>query len=937
MRRSTLAKHLVDAATARERDRILRENSRLADARLADEIRRICYASWAAEPAKARRAAAAIGALERIDRSEYVRAIGSWVRGISSITKGRFEESVISLTDGERVLRKLGRDTDAARASVALLLALAMLGRYDDAIDAGRNALAVFVRNGDHLAAGKIEMNISNIVSRQSRHGDARKFCASARRRFIKAGEKAWQAMAENGLANTYAELNDFKRAESYFKSALETARRQRMTVTEAEIEASLGNLAILRGDHSAALAFLETSRQRYAGLGMPHQSAIAELEIADIYSELNLAAEAIELYRRSAAVFSRLRLRSEEARARLNLGRTLTNTNEFPSASRELARAERLFELEGNRSGTIAALLSIAELERSRGRPTKAKEALDRAERSVSKDENPRNRIKLELITGIIELGLGDLAAAETRLGLALDLAKKRRDPEAAHRAQTWLGRAADARGNAASARRYFQQAIATVESLRQGLSGDEFSMSYFSSRLDAYGDLARLCIAENKYADAFEVFERGRSRTLLDRETGGRRLNKPASRIGRLAAEARAELNALYKRSETAATDDRAKLNKDIARLEKQLAERDRQVNSLSAVGPPRSTDPKTFALADVQARLGDRATLIEFVRVDGKLSAFVITSASIDLVPLAASEGEITGILENLHFQFDTIRYGSANVGRFAAQLKARADKYLASLYDVLFRPLERYVRGDRIVVVPAGAVHYVPVAALFDGERYLIDRFEICHAPSAAVWLRLSQNAFIPIRKPLLVGYADERIPLVGREIAAIRRVLPSATVLTSRNATFAAFSAAAGSHDMLHLACHGQFRPDNPMFSSLHLADGWVTVRDLCSQRINAALVTLSACETGISRIFPGDEVLGIVRGFLSAGATAVIVSLWTVNDQAATRLMPGLYRHLQRGDAPAASLRKAQLAMIERGEHPFLWAPFVYIGRSEKV
>ena len=933
MRRSELAKCLVEAPNARERRQLLRENLRLVDAKLADEVRKFCYVVWAAAPAKTRHAAIAINEIERIDTSEYVHAVASWIRGIASITKGLFEDAVAFLAEADSWLKKLRRSADAAQTCVAKLVALAMLGRYEEAVTSGREALAVFVRDRDHLAAGKIEMNLSNILSRQSRHNEALKYCASARRRFIKAGETKWQAMAENGLANTYAELNDFKKAESYYLAALATAKRQRMTVTEAEIEASLGNLAILRGDYSTALRFLETSRQRYAELGMPHQSAIAELEIADIYSELNLAVEAVEMYRRAAAVFSRLRLRAEDARTRLNLGRTLTQTGEFLSAARELRRAGKIFEIEGNRSGTAAALLSIADLERIRGRLSSAKDAINRAEGFVAKDENPRSEIKLALISGTIELAHGDLAAAQMRLSSALSLAKKRGYPDAAHRATSLLGQVALGSGKIARAGRYFQDAIETIEGLRQGLSADEFSMSFLSTRLDAYGDLAKWYLTAKKLPEAFEVIERGRSRTLLDRGNTKGPANRAAMPIEKIVAETRAELNALYKRSETAADDERPRLKNDIRRLEKLLAEKDRQLYSLNA-GKPRagSSGKSASVLADVRSALGGSTTLIEYIRVDGRLAAFVITSSSIDLIKLDASDERITEAVTRLHFQFDTIRYGTATIGRFAEQIKARADRSLAALYDLLFRPLEKYISGDRIIVVPSGAVHYVPFAALFDGKRYLIERFEICHAPSATVWLRLARTTFPSAHKALLLGYADERIPLVGREIDSIRRVLPNAAVLKGPRATYGAFSADAGKYDLLHLACHGQFRPDNPMFSSLHLADGWITVRDLCSRRIDASLVTLSACETGISRIFPGEEILGIVRGFLSAGSKAVIVSLWTVDDQAANRLMPDLYRNLQRGDGPAASLRKAQLRLIATNANPYLWAPFIYIG-----
>jgi len=111
-----------------------------------------------------------------------------------------------------------------------------------------------------------------------------------------------------------------------------------------------------------------------------------------------------------------------------------------------------------------------------------------------------------------------------------------------------------------------------------------------------------------------------------------------------------------------------------------------------------------------------------------------------------------------------------------------------------------------------------------------------------------------------------------------------------------------------------------------------LSDGWVTVRDVYANKLNAQLVTLSACETGLSKVAPGAEILGLARGFLSAGARALLLSLWTVNDEATAELMGDFYSTLQRGADVSASLRIAQKRFIERGAHPYYWSPFFVIG-----
>jgi len=137
--------------------------------------------------------------------------------------------------------------------------------------------------------------------------------------------------------------------------------------------------------------------------------------------------------------------------------------------------------------------------------------------------------------------------------------------------------------------------------------------------------------------------------------------------------------------------------------------------------------------------------------------------------------------------------------------------------------------------------------------------------------------------------------------------------------------------------VLHIACHGQFRADSPYFSSLHLADGPLTLRDAAALPLQAALVTLSACETGLNRIAPGDELLGLVRGFLLAGAPSVMASLWTVDDASTAALMGGFYRRLAASpDAPAVAqaLREAQVEVLATQAHPYFWAAFSLHGRG---
>lgn len=931
MRRVDLANRLIAAPNNIARRKLLAENARLADERLADEIRMVCYAAWTTEPVKAQRAAAAMRILSSVNPATAIRAATFWVAGISDITKGKFESAAATLDETAALLTGIDQINKAAQAQVARLLALAMLGRYDEAIRTGRMALKVFIRDGDDLAAGKIEMNLSNIVSRQGRHREAEKYAALARRRFVRAGEKGWQTMAENDLANSYSELNEFDKARRFYERALDGARSEKMRVTEAEIKASLGNLALVRGRYAEALRYLELSRQGYDELGMPHQSAIADLEIADIYAELNLFTEAYEIYAGVSEIFKRLKLRAEEARSRLNYGRTAARLGAAAVAKRELSTAVRLFSLESNRSGRALAILAQAEIAMGHADYDTALKILASAAAEMPRAGNPRHFTHLKLLMGETLLGLGHHRRAQKALSEAYTLAQQHSQENSSQIALNLMGKVSLATGETAKAKSYFSKAVKAIERLRSPITADEFSMAFLSSRLEPFQNLAKLYLEQGRLAEAFKAVERGRSRSLLDVPHIRAGNTRAVKKLDRRSTELRSELNFQYKKLDRLSGEEAARLRLDIHETEAKLAVVIRQVHSIAAPTTSRRTQG-LFDLKALYGQLGKTRSLVEYIILGDQVSAFIVADGRVRFVSGLGSSAEIGALLEDLHFQFDALRYGGRALAKFTGQLKARADNCLGRLYDQLMRPLAQHLSGEALVIVPAGPLHYVPFHALYDGSRYVVEDQEISYAPSAALWSKLQGKRTRKPASSLLMAYADDRIPLVEREVGTIKKIAPGPMCFTGKRATFAAFTEHAPKHDVIHLACHGQFRPDNPMFSSLHLADGWVTVQDICAQRLTASLVTLSACETGLSKIFAGDEILGLARGFLSAGASSLVVSLWTVNDDATSRLMARFYSYLQRTPSVSASLRLAQLEFVQRGEHPFLWSPFVSIG-----
>ncbi|CAA9302342.1 MAG: hypothetical protein AVDCRST_MAG93-4693, partial [uncultured Chloroflexia bacterium] len=212
-------------------------------------------------------------------------------------------------------------------------------------------------------------------------------------------------------------------------------------------------------------------------------------------------------------------------------------------------------------------------------------------------------------------------------------------------------------------------------------------------------------------------------------------------------------------------------------------------------------------------------------------------------------------------------------------------------------------------------------------------YVIENYELCYAPSAGTLLHCLAAPHSSLQQVVLLGVADAQMPEVQGEVNTLASLSPNSLVLLDDQATIEALREHGPTADVLHLACHGQFRPDNPLFSALRLANGWFTVYDAYELDLHCDVVSLSACETGMNMVVPGDELIGLARGFFAAGARSLLVSLWTADDAATAQLMGLFYTRLFAGDTPAAALRHAQRVLLVELEHPFFWAPFVLLGR----
>jgi CHAT domain-containing protein len=361
-----------------------------------------------------------------------------------------------------------------------------------------------------------------------------------------------------------------------------------------------------------------------------------------------------------------------------------------------------------------------------------------------------------------------------------------------------------------------------------------------------------------------------------------------------------------------------------KELLRTLRELPAHERENATLEA--------PADFSLAKLQAHLPHGATLVEYFSAGDRLVAAVITRKEIHIQPVTVLS-RAAHFLQLLRFQLSKFRMGNEYVRRFEEPLLRATHSHLESLYEELIAPLRPFFQGKHLIIVPHGPLHFLPFHALRTGEEYLCDAFTVSYAPSATVFSWCQEKTASASMRSLVFGISDERAPQILQEAQSVAELLPKSSLHIGAHATSSVLREKGPQSGLLHLATHGVYRQDNPMFSGIRLGDGYLNLYDLYQMRFDARLVTLSGCATGMNFVAAGDELLGLQRGLFCAGAATLLLSLWDVHDQSTALLMKYFYVDYIRTGNMAGALQHAMQEIRRQNPHPYFWAPFVLVGK----
>jgi CHAT domain-containing protein len=911
-------------------------------ARLYDEVVRLVRVDLR-QAERLARAAAWIAA--QID-DEGSRAASLRAMGHVFYLKRKYEPARQHYQAALAIYERLGMELDVGRTISGSLQTLIYLGRYDEAFACAERAHTIFLEHGDHLRLARLDTNMGNILHRQDRFEEALERYQRAYTTFARIGDPQDVAITLQNMATCQISLNEFREALETYHTVRAYSASHHMPLLVAHADYNIAYLYYLRGEYTRAIELYSATREHCHTLGDAYHQGLCDLDQSEMYLELNLSEEGAHLARRAFDTFQQLGMGYETAKAVTNLAIASSHHGDTEFALDLFLKARALFTREQNEALTATIDLYQALVFYQEGRLAEARTLSENAFRFFSPSPLDGKAVLCQLLLARIHLDTGHGEEAKRVCLAALHKLEQAETPALSCQAYFVLGLIEEALGAPEAAYEAYLKAHERLENLRSHLKADEMKIAFLKDKLAVYESLVRMCLGRGPSAANLEAalayIEQAKSRSLADL-IAFRAHRLPASRKARRALEEqveslRGELN-WYSR--TIQHLEGRSANLEGPRLEKlRRAGRDCEQRLVESLANLRVEDQEfanleaagSINLETIRSALPEDAMLVEYYRAGDAFYVCLLSRGDLKIVELGPAPA-LRRVLQLLRFQLSKFRLGPEYVRTFQQQLLEAANEHLREFYRQLIAPIERHLKAAHLIIAPHGFLHYLPFHALFDGERYLGDRFSISYTPSASVYYLCSTKNAPPTAGALVLGVPDPSAPHILDEVKAVSSVLSNAEVFTGAEATLEVLREKGSQCRFVHIATHGWFRQDSPMFSSISLGDSQLSLFDLYQLDLPAELVTLSGCGTGLNVVVGGDELLGLVRGLLYAGAQGVLVTLWDVNDQSTAEFMKLFYEHLKTNPNKAQAVQHATSEIRKKYAHPFYWAPFVLVGK----
>lgn len=812
-------------------------------------------------------------------------------------------------------------------------------------------ALDLYRRDGDRSSQAAVLTYIGKIHSDFGEKQTAQDYYQKALSIYQQIGNKSGEGTALNNIGKIYSELGERQKALDYYHQALPLRRLVKDTRGEAITLNNIGVIYGYLGEHQKALEYYNQSLPLKMQVGDQASAANTINSIGKVYSDLGDEQTALDYYQKSIPLYQQGNDKSGEAVALNNIALVYSNRGDQKAALDYHQKSLALFAIVGDKLGSAIALSNLGRLHQKLAQPQKARDYFQQS------------------------------------LNLFRQLGSKHRE---AHNLY-YIASLEQEQGNLKTAQTQIATAIKIVEKLRSQIVSQELRTSYFATVQDYYQLQIDLLMQLHKQqpnqgydAQGLQASENARARSLLELLSEANADIRQGVKPELLAQEQ--QLKQKLDVLEAQKIELLNQNNPEAQAIETQitaLVEQYQQIQAQIRSTSPRYaalTQPQPLSLPQIQQQvLDDNTLLLQYSLGEKRSYLWAVTNKNIFSYELPKRQDIETAIQK---FRQDITSPYRTN------------SPAINNLSQIILAPVAQHLGQKRLVVVSDGALQYVPFAALMSpnhpNSQYepLLLKHEIVTLPSASTLaiLRKEQTGRKPAPKTVAVladpifrndderlvtksshsptkmndldslalnkSVSDssvnfERLRFTRQEAEAILALVPNQKVKSALD--FSASRETATNQELsqyriIHFATHGILNSKNPELSGIVLSlfdrqgtpqNGFLRLHDIFNLNLKADLVVLSACQTGLGKEIKGEGVVGLTRGFMYAGSPRVVVSLWSVEDQATSELMQTFYQQmLQAKLKPAAALRNAQIAIWRKQKYaaPYYWAAFTLQG-----
>ncbi len=848
-----------------------------------DDVSDTAEGSYLPDLALSRPAVALAKARELLARRPPVSAaeasVAHQAAGIALRELGHMQEGLAELRHALRSARASGQAQRQADVQATLGLTMILAG----STARGMSHLDRAVHAAHGAQAGRVLMRRAGILALIGRRDEALRDLNQVVTILHRHGDFLWEARTRCHRGMLLLEMGQTRRADADFASAEQRFGQIGQEWEYAGARHDRGLVAAASGRVPEALACLAESDRRFAQLGTPLLDvAIDRCAVllsaglaADAWAETDAASRRADPDMRRSTKFAELLYSS--ATAALAAGDPLAASDRAEQAVRLFRRQHR--ERQAGRARLVLAQARYASGDAGLG--------TYRLACSVARQldaDGAEESAQAHLLAGQLARGRGHPARAEDHLIVAA----RRRGGPAVARSRTWLARAllCELRGRESQMLSACCRGLAVLAEQQQMLGASEMraAVTAYGRELAAIGQ--RTAVNRGSGRQLLAWSERWRATaqaTMAGRPPHDEELAREMSALREVSRRLECDL---------AAASQIPSLRRERKRLEDAVRARILQTPA------PAATRTQPFILQDLLGLLG-RAVLVELVELDGVIHAVTVRRTGIRLHTIGTAEDAAREVkfARSLLRRLADLRQGP-NPGQALAEAGRLLEK---SLLGAAAADLD----SGSVVIVPPGRLHAIPW-----GMLPVLQTQSVSVSPSAAAWLRARSAPQPRPSSVTLVG--GPGLPAVGAEIKLLAELYPQANVLAEGTATAANVLAALDGSWLAHVAAHGTFRADNPLFSSLELDDGPLTVYDIEGITRAPHRLVLSACESGRTAPAGADELLGLAASLMPMGTAGIVAAVVPVNDQVTPLIMASLHKSVAGGAGFADALRAAR-------------------------